>query len=268
MYNVCITIDLEEFSLPLDFNRPIEKAEMLKISLKGYKNLKKILDRYKIKCTFFTTVFFAKNFPHIIKEIKSKYHEIALHGNIFPQNKKFEYLKKEKNDLEEIIHKKIYGFRSHQLQKINFGWLSKLMFVYDSSIHPTYFPGRYNNLKYPTSFFKIQGIIEIPISVSPYLRLPLSWIWFRNFGLHYTKTLSLFCLKKNNFINIYFHPWDFIEIENFNLPFLIKRNCGQKMINIFDKYIKWVSKYNCITLFEFVQTLNKDFPVFNKIKKL
>lgn len=249
MYFTCITFDLEEFNLPLDFKIPIEKEKMLNISLKGFLNLINILKKYKIKCTFFTTSFFVEEFPQIIENLRETGHEIGLHA----ENLEYKFLKEKKEKIEEIIHEPIYGFRSHKFQLPNFRSLRKLGFKYDSSVHPTLIPGRYNYLMYPTSYFKVEDMLEIPISVSPILRLPFSWLWFRNFGLSYVKSITQITLKKNKFINLIFHPWEFTDIKKFNLPFFIKRNTGSRMIELFDKYLKWLSKNKCVTLIDFVE---------------
>ena len=78
MKKVLLTFDLEEFDLPLEYKNKISKKKQIEITSNGLKNLLKILTKYNINCTFFTTYKFASECPGIIKLLK-KNHEIALH---------------------------------------------------------------------------------------------------------------------------------------------------------------------------------------------
>ena len=147
--NVLLTIDLEEFSLPLDFGRTISKNEMLEVSIEGFNCLKEILEEYEIKVTFFVTIKFGSKSKKILKYLKKTGHEIALHATSMTKND----LTQEKKLLEKIARTPVIGIRMHKLLIPNFSLLHQLDFKYDSSIHPTIVPFRYNNLKYPTRPF-------------------------------------------------------------------------------------------------------------------
>ena len=237
---ISLTFDLEEFSLPLDYGKEIGTDEMLMISYKGCKELRKLLDKFNIKVTLFTSKVFARTFPHLIKKFSKEGHEIALHSDTC----NFRTLLGEKKFLENVSKNKILGFRMHKLTLPDFKTLRKIGIKYDTSLHPTYVPERYNNLRYSLKPFMTNHISEIPISVTPFLRLPISFVWSRNFGINYMKLCTFLIFKKQNFINLYFHPWEFVKLDSFGLPFYITRNTGRKMSRLLGDYIKWCLSKN------------------------
>lgn len=255
MKTLLLTFDVEEFSLPrVLYNINLGKKE-LEISYEGLNNILKILDRNNIKATFFTTAVFAKKYRKLIKTIAKK-HEIALHAldhtddySKFSEEETYKRLKKAKQIIEKIINKKIYGFRAPLFKKVSPDILKKLNIKYDSSLLPTYIPlsptytlGRFENLFKKRGISFENGITEVPLSVTPILRLPLIWIIFRNMPYFYTKLCTNLSLINNNFINLVFHPWEFVDLNKLNIPKLMKRNTGEKLINKLDKYLKWVNK--------------------------
>lgn len=232
---ISLTFDLEEFSLPIDYGKKIRTDKMLMVSYKGCMKLKKLLNKFDIKTTLFTTKLFALNFPRLIRKFAKEGHEVGLHSDAH----EFKVLAEEKKVLETVCENKIIGFRTHKLKIPNFNILRKLGIKYDTSIHPTYVPGRYNNLAYPKKPFVTNQVLEIPISVTPFLRLPLSFVWSRNLGLRYMKLCTFLIFKEQRFINLYFHPWEFVNLNSFNLPFYVTRNTGSRMNKLLEKYIEW-----------------------------
>jgi hypothetical protein len=236
-----LTFDLEEFSLPIDYGKKVGIEEMFQVSYEGSEELRKLLERFDIKVTFFVTRNFAQKFPDLIRGLSKKGHEIALHAINFYNSRS---LLKEKEFLEKISRSKVIGIRTHKLQLPLFDSLRKIGIKYDSSLHPTYVPGRYNNLTHPRKPFFVDGVLEIPISVVPLLRLPFSFVWFRNFGLRYVKTCTLLAFKGQHFMSLYFHSWEFRDLKSFDLPFYIKKNTGKKMGKLLKEYIKWCLQKN------------------------
>lgn len=254
----CLSFDLEEFDLPKEFGVNLEDETMYKESFEGAKKVLRLLDVLSLNATFFVTARFALKYPILIKNI-SKKHEIALHGYKHDSNyskmsdfKVFEELSKAKEEIESIISKKVYGFRAPRMMPPSFKILKDLGFVYDSSLHPTYVPGRYNNF-FKNRKAKIKkGVVQIPVSVTPLFRLPFTWLWFRNFGLNYAKACTKLSVLDNNFVSIYFHPWEFQDLKNYNLPFYAKKNTGPWLSDNLKDYLIWCKKEG----FEFL-TINK-----------
>lgn len=249
MKSILLTFDLEEFGLPEEYGINIPKNDMNNVSLEGAKKIFALLRRHKIKATFFITAYFALKNKNLIKRIKQEGHEIAFHGYLHSHNYKkmagkdaVIYLKKGKDQIEKITKTKIKGFRAPRMMPPAYSVLKECGLMYDSSSHPTYVPGRYNRFFRTRKVTDKEGIILIPVSVTPLIRLPFSWVWFRNLGLAYAKFCTLFSLVDQNHINIYFHPWDFIDLKCYDLPFLIKNNTGNKCLKMLENYIIWCRK--------------------------
>jgi len=243
---VLLTFDLEEFDMLKDYNKNIEKSEMFELSFEGLKRVITILDECEITATFFTTTVFGEKYPEMLKLLERKNHEIALHGyehhhEYQKMNKKVvcSLLKKAKINLEKITKQKIIGYRSPRMAVIDNKILEKIGIKYDSSINPTLIPGKYNNFNEPRHLFKENNVIEIPTSVTPIVRLPFSFVFFRIFGLSYAKFCTRLTFLDSKFINVYFHPWEFVNVKKYHLPIVFSKNTGEKMSILFKKYINW-----------------------------
>ena len=263
MKTLLLTFDLEEFDVPLSYNVKISEEEMLKTSYKGILNLLPILEKHNCICTFFVTWSFAKSFPNMIKKLIENGHEIALHAlkhkhryDKMPEKQAYNYLKKAKSFIEKKFNINIQGFRAPQMSRPSYKILNKLGFKYDSSLHPTYIPGYYNNFFTKRKIFIKENIIEIPISVTPIIRAPFSWLWFRNFPLIYSKICTRLSLINTNYINLYFHPWEFVDLSEYKekITYLIIRNTGPKLLKKFDDYLKF-SKLNSSSIKEFLRAI-------------
>ena len=47
-------------------------------------------------------------------------------------------------------------------------------------------------------------------------------------------------LETDSYLNIYFHPWEFTDISQFQLPGYVKKDSGSKMIDKLEKYLNWL----------------------------
>jgi peptidoglycan/xylan/chitin deacetylase (PgdA/CDA1 family) len=221
---VSLTFELEEFSASLDFGKEIEEEEMFRITQKRAEEIGKLLENLKIKASFFVTENVALNLFEIVKRLEKRGHEIGLHGIAINNLKE---LAREKEAVKNASRSEIIGHRAHKFRKPSLKILRKIGIRYDSSIHPTYVPGRYNNLFAPRKSYANE-ILKISLSVAPLLRLPFSFVWFRNLGLKYVKFCTSLASKGQDLINIYLHTWEFTDISNFDLPFYLTRNTGKK----------------------------------------
>jgi hypothetical protein len=131
-------------------------------------------------------------------------------------------------------------------------------YFYDASMNPTYLPGHYNNLKRPRSVFNEQGVVRIPASVSSHLRIPLFWLSLKLFPYQYYKYLALNALRKDGFLSLYFHPWEFTDIIPYNIPWYIKHPCNHGMLNLLNRLLKDLEKEaDFITMHEFALMRSK-----------
>ncbi len=253
MKSLLLTFDVEEFVVPLELGLNVNIDEMYEISHRGLKEIYRLLKKSAINSTFFVTAKFAKKYPEILRELVDEGHEIALHGyqhshnyRDMPEKETYYYLKKSKELIEELLEIRIHGFRAPRFRCPKYEILSRSNILYDSSYHPTYIPREYNNFFGPRTPFIKNEIKVIPISTTPIFRLPFSWIWFRNIGLNYSKLCTRLTLIDQNYVNIYFHPWEFVNLEFYDfcraLPKLSIRRGGKPLIEKLEKYINWCIK--------------------------
>lgn len=263
MKYLMLTFDTEEFDLPFEFGLDQSNTEKFSLAKESTQHVLKILDKHNVTATFFVTANFANKFPKFTKQISLK-HEIAIHGYMhsddyrkMPLDSSLKLIKKAREEVSKIIGKDIVGFRAPRFQTPGKKVIYKSGYRYDSSLHPTYVPGRYNNFFKQRKIFKSNGLFEVPISVAPITRLPFSWIWFRNLPLFYTKLNSLLCLLFDKYLHLYFHPWEFVSLSHYNkkLPTSIIRNTGKIMTQKLEKYIVWAKNRGCksITIKDFLK---------------
>lgn len=236
---VLLSFDIEEFDMPFEYGREISFSDQIKISEQGTNYILDILDKHQVKATFFSTVVFAQNVPELIRRIVEGGHELASHG-YYHSKFECEHLRSSKIALEEISGKKIKGYRMARMMPVDEFEISKAGYQYNSSINPTWLPGRYNNLAKPRSIYEQAGILQIPASVSPLLRFPLFWLSFHNLPLKIYLWLARKTYEKDGYLNIYFHPWEFTNLndsEKFGFPGYVSRNSGIKMIERMDSFI-------------------------------
>ncbi len=225
--SILLTFDVEEFDLPLEFNQQISQDDQMETGKHGLEIVRAMLSDNDIACTMFTTGLFAKTFPETVA-LLSEQHEIASHSLNHSAFKKSDLLES-RLILEKVSGKEVKGFRMPRMQKIDMKWLCEAGYSYDSSVNPTLMPGRYNNLNLPRTVYKDQNILRIPSSVTPNLRIPLFWLSFKNFPYSLFVKLALQTLRRDGYLVLYFHPWEFTKLNNYALPFYIKKNSGTGM---------------------------------------
>ena len=242
MKKVLLTFDLEEFDLPLELNQKISNEEMYRISLEGLNNILNILNKFDISATFFTTANFAIMYPQVMRKISIN-HEIASHGFSHSHPINLENMGKAKKEKEKIIGKPILGFRAPRWKIKDITILEKLGFKYDSSTHPIYLPGRYNNLKQKRKVHKINNLIEIPMSTLP-PNFSIFWIAFKNLPLIYSKIFTKLNFLKSSYTMLVFHPWEFADLSKINIPKHIKKTDGINLSKKLNDYLKFCKKNN------------------------
>lgn len=233
--HILLTFDVEEFDLPLEHNHQIDIDKQMDVGFSGLKAISPILQQPFIKATLFTTANFAIHFPKEINFV-SKQHEIASH-TFYHSSYSTDDLVKSKNTLEKIIEKPVLGLRMPRLKQIPMQDVIDAGYLYDSSINPTYLPGRYNNTHLPKCVYNDKNMIRIPTSVTPNFRLPLFWLAFKNVPYSLFKFWCLQCLSKYNYLHLYFHPWEFVDLNEFKIPFYTKRISGNELYNKLERLI-------------------------------
>ena len=242
---VLLSFDIEEFDMPLEYKGEISWEKQLSISRKGLQNILALLKKYHVNATFFSTVVFAENNQDIIKQLLKDGHELASH-TWFHSKFEIDDLKNSREKLQELFNTDITGLRMPRMMEVDNKEVEKAGYSYNSSVNPTFLPGRYNNLNVSRTYFKEGNVLHFPASVSPNFRIPLFWLSFHNFPLKFYKKLAIDVLKKDKYLNVYFHPWEFSDIkeEKFKLPFFTTKNSGDEMIDRFDNFLLFLKNRN------------------------
>lgn len=229
--SVLLTFDVEDWFQVENFKEYISFDSWDSYKLRVEKNTHTILDlldsfTFKPKATFFVLGWIAQRLPELVKEINNRGHEVANHGNhhhlCTNQSTKevFNDLKTGKEILEDLIGKKIYGYRAPSFV-INSDILKIIKdtgHIYDSSFNSFSMHGRYGTIdiadntqqgiaskiadnfyELPISNLNIRGKI-LPLGGGGYFRL----IPFPLFKLGMNQVL-----KKNQAFLFYSHPWEF-----------------------------------------------------------
>ncbi|MDB5115078.1 MAG: polysaccharide deacetylase [Mucilaginibacter sp.] len=238
---ILLGFDVEEFDMPFEYGKTLPFTEQLSISTTGTLLILELLKSTGIKATFFCTANYADNQPDIIAKIVNEGHEIASHG-YYHSDFKVEHLAQSRIKLQEISGTTITGFRMARMMPVNEQEIQKAGYTYNSSINPTFIPGRYNNLKKPRSWFFEEGVLQIPASVSSLIRFPLFWLTFHNLPLLIIKRMSAAAHHKDGYLNLYFHPWEFTDLkqpEKYGFPNYVSKNSGDAFVKRIKDFIVW-----------------------------
>lgn len=253
-----ITFDIE--CLPRPKSMSLEEANF--ISEKAFDNLIEFLQNKSGEFTFFVNGEFLQTSNIKLEKIDSRF-EISSHGYL--HSDKLRTAKEAYKDVEKItnlLHAQGFspkGFRFPNMQfdpsfiKI----LNDFNYAYDTSLHPTFVPFKYNNVLKSRKPFYVGSVLEIPATVTPQFRLPLSWFWLRN----YPKLLRSHVLQsivKEKYIVLYFHNWDLIDLPK-SVNFFIRRKGGG--FNAILEEFLWELEshdFRFISMFELCKKLKKD----------
>jgi polysaccharide deacetylase family protein (PEP-CTERM system associated) len=220
-----LTFDVEDWFMVHNFESAIRFEDWGKQKPRLEKNVDKILkllDKRKVKATFFVLGWVAKNYPGLVKEISKRGHEIATHGYrhklVYTQTKKeFETdLRKSISALNKITGKKILGHRAASFSVTkNSLWaidvLKRNKIKYDASVFPIHHPD-YGIPYAPIAPYQLNGLTEFPASVVRIfgVNLPVSGGgYFRVLPYFVTKWAIRKINREGRPAIIYLHPWEF-----------------------------------------------------------
>lgn len=238
---ILLSFDVEEFDMPLEYQFNISPEEQIKVGKLGLDKLMPLLADPTIQSTLFTTANFANHYPDSIKALSEK-HEIASHS-FYHSSYSAEHLKLSRERLSAIINKEVVGLRMPRMKQVPVVDIIEAGYAYDASIHPTWLPGRYNNLHLPKNLYKQEGLIRIPASVSSFCRIPLFWLSFKNFPYSFYLALAIHSLKTEGFLSLYFHPWEFVDISAYGLPKYTTKGCQSSLFDKLNRLITDLKKH-------------------------
>ena len=222
---ICLSFDVEDWFQVENLREKFPPQTWDKCELRVEINTRKILDlldKYNVKATFFVLGWIAERKPELVKEIHSRGHEIASHGYghiinyELNRDEIYEDIKKGKELLESITGDKVVGYRAPNFSVTQdvIDALTTLGFEYDSSYHPFSKNKRYGQLDVDErGIFKLnESLTEIPMSVwkNKFFELSIAGGgYFRLYPYSFFRTLASSYLKKNDYMIMYFHPWEF-----------------------------------------------------------
>lgn len=252
---ILFTVDVEEFDTAVEFGHNIPMDEQVAVSTRGLKLLADRFDAVSARTTLFTTANYAMHEPALIKALARK-HEIASHGYYHTTFEPADLLKS-RLALQELLNQPITGFRRARMGFVDPTDVEQAGYQYNSSLHPTWLPGRYNHWGEPRRPFKESDVWQIPASVTPTLRLPLFWLSLKNFPFAYYKQLCRQTLQTDGFLNLYVHPWEFTDLSSYEkIPTYVRRHSRDELLDRVENLLRYLKRFGDFsTMAEFASSL-------------
>lgn len=189
-----------------------------------------------VRATFFVLGSLLERQPEIAERITARGHEIGVHAY---RHEMHEDLSEFRSDLVSALRVfsslglKPKGYR-HPYFNITEQKLDELarFFGYDASLVPSvHIPGHYGSLHSNPRPHVHRGMVELPLTVFPYLRLPAATGWYmRNLGYRYVETMLRSRYRSQGVAIVCLHTWEFTEKPGIpGVPRHVFRNAGQRM---------------------------------------
>jgi len=224
-----LSIDVELFSQTPAYRNAEGTTDREGVGLAGIEYLRERLAAQDARATCFVVSSVADRYPEPIRDLAAAGFEIGSHTHThrllsaLDRDERREELTRSKAILERVTERQVSGFRApaFDFEPGHFADLDAAGYAYDSSVVASrWIPGWYggeHDLQEPapTSAVDPEGpdtITELPTSVMPGLRLPLTGTWLRFFGPRYT-ILGMKRLAKRGITPVlYAHPWEFVDL--------------------------------------------------------
>jgi peptidoglycan/xylan/chitin deacetylase (PgdA/CDA1 family) len=243
---VLLSFDVEEFDAPLEFGQAIAPEVQFEVSSRGLARVLEVLDRLGVAGTFFTTANYAEQYPQQVRRI-AQGHEVASHGFY---HSRFEPgdLAASRQALERVSGQSVVGFRRARMAATDLKLVAQAGYRYDASENPIWLPGRYNNFFKARTAHVVEGVVAIPASATPLVRLPLFWLSFKNLPLPLIRAATRWTLAADGYVSLYFHPWEFADLAPFALPGYMKRRDGVDLLRRLERYLQWLQRQGRFTM--------------------
>jgi len=225
-----LTVDVEDYFHVSAFASSISPASWASRESRVVGNTERLLaifEQLDVRGTFFVLGWVAERYPHLVRDIAARGHEIACHGYshrlVYEQSPEefYDETSRAKSLLENIVGSAVLGYRAASYSIVRRSlWaldvLVELGFTYDSSVFPIRHdrygipgaeraphylptPGGKVIAEWPLSTARIFGV-KIPVSGGGYFRLLPYWL--TRWGLN-----SINRHESRPFI-FYLHPWE------------------------------------------------------------
>ncbi len=245
MKPLLLTFDVEEFDLPSLLGRPLSPRQQIQVTDEGVGLLLPLLAERAVRATFFVTARFARARPQTVRRLAAAGHEIAVHGlrhaddyGCMEPGRAGRRLERARQIVEEVAGAPAAGVRMPRLRPCPPAVICGAGFEYDATPHPTWVPGRYSGLHWPRAPWREDGVVRVPISVLPGIRLPVSWIWYRVAGARLGGAAARLAAARAPFLHLYFHPWEALPIARFGVPRLLAVRSGPAFLGSLDGLLR------------------------------
>lgn len=220
MHRLLVTFDVEE----LDWGRPRADAagwSPTEPSARGLEAVLPVLAERAAPATFFCTGRFAQERPELVRRLRVEGHEVASHGldhrddyRRLDLDTAASRLTASRHLLEDLTGASVRGVRTPRLAPCPATVVAAAGFAYDASPQPTWVRGRnLAGVRRPRSPWREAGVVQVPLSVLPVLRLPVAWYVLRAFGDRTTASLARLAGSGVPWVHLYFHPWEAADLR-------------------------------------------------------
>ncbi len=252
---ILLSFDTEEFDVPREHGVDYSLEEGMSASIEGTNRILDVLLANDVRATFFCTGNFAANAPETMRRIMDEGHEVACHGvdHWRPADTDVE---RSKAMVEGATGRKVYGYRQPRMYRVSDSEIKRMGYEYNSSLNPAFIPGHYMHLTSPRTWFMKDGVMQIPVSVTPWLRFPLFWLSLHNLPEWLYHWMVRRVLRHDGYFATYMHPWEFYELKEhpeLKMLFIVRNHSGRQLMDRLDRLIKMLKKegHRFITFKEF-----------------
>lgn len=244
-----VTVDVENWfnSRLFDQRRALASkgAEAFSAPNQDVEVVLEVFEKHGVRGTFFVLGSLLEQHPLMPHTIERRGHEVGMHAYKHLEFHNIEeFVEDTKRGLKMFLEKHgktPKGYR-HPYFMITGRKLEVLSesFAYDVSLVPSiHIPGHYGDPLAQTAPRRLGKIVELPLSVAPYFRLPAATGWYyRNLGARYVKWIVSSSLKRHGYAQICLHSWEFTEKKPLEgVPRHVFRNCGKPMEKLVEELV-------------------------------
>ena len=238
---VLLSFDVEEFDAPADFGAKVSSETYYTKCEDGLSRLMPVLSEIGIPATFYLTADWAEHAPDWVSHL-SRDHEIGSH-TWYHSRFSVRDLLASRQLLQRLSGQEVKGLRMPRMQEVSASSIKAAGYTFDSSLNPTWIPGRYNHFRTPRTLQLLEeGLWELPVSVTPVFRIPLFWLSFHVLPLGVLKVLARRTLNADGVLHLYFHPWEFSDLASCGLPAFLVRSSGPVFLKKVETFLRWLSR--------------------------
>jgi peptidoglycan/xylan/chitin deacetylase (PgdA/CDA1 family) len=204
---LCLTVDLEN-----DWNFPDPSLDHLVLDHVG--DFIRLIREIDVPVSIFIVGRTLEEYPAEIDRLESALDcEFHLHSYQHDLSKSYDFeteVRRGVRAFRDHFDRRPAGYRAPQgnIDPHEFPILEELGFAFDSSVFPSYRPGKYNNLTAPLEPYTpdtASSLLEIPVGAFRGLRVPLSHSYFKLVGRPLAAYLSVAPLPDVLVYNVHLH---------------------------------------------------------------